>query len=223
MKTLQTPQDQDWNQFWQLKKGQQFSRGSRISWSKRRILNILARYCHPGYSSLDAGCGSGFFAKYFCDRKMQTTALDFSPQALEIAKEITKGQAKLIQADMVNDFLPNIIEERFDLIFSDGLFEHFTPDVQDRIMKNLVAVLKPAGVMITFVPNRWSPWELIRPFFMPGIDEKPFTLKQLLKLNSRNGLSILEKGGINVLPYRVSPEFVGPTFGMLLYTVAKIK
>ena len=85
----------------------------------------------------------------------------------------------------------------------------------------MIAVVKPGGHIVTFVPNRWSPWELIRPFFMPGIAEKPFVLNELLDLNRRNDLAIVESGGVNVLPYAVSPEMMGPAFGMLLYTVAK--
>jgi len=72
------------------------------------------------------------------------------------------------------------------------------------------------------VPNRWSPWELIRPMFMPDIEETPFVMQQLIDLNHRNGLKVIRYGGINTLPIRFSPDkMVGRTFGMLLYTMAK--
>jgi len=218
MKPLQTPQDTDWNRFWSAEKA---PNSGKISFSKQRILKILRSRVSPGKYALDAGCGSGFFSKYFCDAGMPTTALDFAENALEMASRATKGAAKLVRADMVSDSLPDMLPRKVDLIFSDGLFEHFTPEDQDTIMKNLRSVLTDQGLIITFVPNRWSPWELIRPFFMPGIDEKPFVLKDLLELNRRNNLAVLESGGINVLPFSVSPESLGPQFGMLLYTVAK--
>lgn len=218
MKTLQTPQDTDWDRFWSVEKAPD---PAKISWSKRRILQVLERRVEPGKFVLDAGCGSGFFSKYFCDRGMRTTALDFSENALDRAAKVTKGAAKLVRADMVSDPLAEKLFGKVDLIFSDGLLEHFSPEEQDAIMQNFRSVLTDGGLVVTVVPNRWSPWELIRPFFMPGIDEKPFVLEQLLDLNRRNGLAVLESGGINVLPFSVSPEFLGPRFGMLLYTIAK--
>ncbi len=218
MKTLQTPRDSDWNHFWGRHQSQRFS---KISWSKQRILNVLKPLCQSGSYALDAGCGSGFFAKFFCDQKMTVTALDYSENALQMAKEVTLGEAKLVAADMVNDVLSDRLVHRFDVIFTDGLFEHFSNTDQDKIMSNLFSVLKPDGYIVTFVPNLWSPWELIRPFFMPGIEEKPFILQGLINLNRRNNLKVVRAGGVNVLPYRFSPEFLGPVFGMLLFVVAK--
>jgi SAM-dependent methyltransferase len=152
---------------------------------------------------------------------MSVTALDYSQSALDMAAQVTEGAAKLIRADMVNDNLPARMSERFDLIFSDGLLEHFIPAEQDKIVTNLIAILNPGGVIVTFVPNRWSPWELIRPFYMPGIDEKPFVLQELLSVHQRNDLKVIDRGGVNVLPFRLSPEFLGSVFGMLLFTIAK--
>ncbi len=218
MKTLQTPQDSDWNHFWNRSQSQQFS---RLSWSKKRILNIVQPFCRRGYLALDAGCGSGFFTRFFCDQKLLATALDYSANALEMTRKATLGAAKVVQADMVNDSLPEILAERFNVIFTDGLFEHFSFQDQDKILLNLISVLQPGGFIITFVPNRFSPWEWIRPFYMPGIEEKPFVLSELIDLNRRNDLILVQSGGVNVLPFYFSPEFLGPAFGMLLFTVAK--
>ena len=218
MKTLQNPKDSDWNNFWSREQSQRFS---QLSWSKRRILDVLRPRCLKGFFALDAGCGSGFFSKFFYDQGLFVTALDYSESALKMAGQITEGAAKLVRADMVNENLAELMTERFNIVFTDGLFEHFTTEEQDKIMRNLIAVVKPGGYIITFVPNQWSPWELIRPFYMPGIEEKPFVLKGLLDLNRRNDLAVVKSGGVNVFPFRISPEFLGSRFGMLLYTIAK--
>lgn len=124
---------------------------------------------------------------------------------------------------MLSETVPNEISERFDIVFSDGLFEHFSFDDQDKIMKNFVSLLSDDGLIVTFVPNRFSPWQIIRPFYMPGIKEMPFVLDELIDMNERNGLKVVDYGGINVLPFSVSPEqVIGKYFGMLLYTVSKI-
>ena len=131
------------------------------------------------------------------------------------------GRSKLIQLAMLNERLDSVVEDRFDLIFSDGLFEHFDEAEQYRIMQNFLAVLAGDGKIVTFVPNRWSPWQIIRPWFMPGIEEKPFCLSGLVNMHKRNGLRVFQSGGINVLPFGISPEFLfSKYFGMLLYVVA---
>ena len=85
-------------------------------------------------------------------------------------------------------------------------------------------LLADDGSLVTFVPNRWSPWELIRPFYMPGIEEAPFVLSELIELHERNGLCVIQKGGVNTLPFRLSPDkWFAEQFGMLLYTIARKK
>jgi SAM-dependent methyltransferase len=216
-----TPQAKDWNNYWSLDQTKKFT---KTSWSKKRIINVLLKYLKQDGYALDAGCGSGFFSKFFCDQGLNATALDYSEGALTIAKEMTEGKVKTLCCDLLQPGLENKIEERFDLIFTDGLFEHFPKDHQDIIYQNFFNVLKPDGVIVTFVPNRWSPWELIRPFYMPGIEEDPFVLKELIHLNERNKMSVIDRGGLNTFPFAFSPDkLLGSLFGMLLYTIAKKK
>jgi 2-polyprenyl-3-methyl-5-hydroxy-6-metoxy-1,4-benzoquinol methylase len=206
-----------WNRYWDRA---QPARVERMSQSKRRIMDVLGRYLKkPGMRVLDAGCGSGWFTKTFCDLGMRTTALDNSPSALRLAQTLSAGRAACLRDDLLDPALPSRITERFDLIMTDGLFEHFSAHDQRRIMGNLRALCAPGGHIATFVPNLLSPWQLIRPFMMPGIHEKPFVLPQLLALNS--GMKVIERGGLNVLPLRVSPEWAAPALGMILYTVSQ--
>lgn len=210
---------QSWNHFWRRQPDAAFD---RLSWSKKRILRVLDPFVRKGKRVLDAGSGSGFFSKYFCDQGMHVVSVDFSDRALEMTSRLTGDRTRILKHDLRSDDLGQALFEKFDLIFSDGLFEHFSPDDQNKILKNFSTLLDPDGIIVTFVPNRWSPWQLIRPLFMPGINETPFTLKGLIALKMQNGLRILESGGINCLPFSFSPDrLIGRCFGMLLYVVAK--
>jgi len=213
---------QNWESFW--KRDRIHSR-KEISWSKKRILAILSPFAISGKKVLDAGCGSGFFSEYFCERGMKTVSVDYSSEALKMTQGRTQGRAQVLRVDLTKDDLGNVQgvqSEKFDLIFTDGLFEHFTVEQQHNIMTNFKNVLSPHGVIVTFVPNKWSPWQLIRPFFMPGIEEKPFTLQRLADLNHHCGLEIIRGGGVNVLPFRFSPDrSLGVFFGMLIFSLAK--
>ena len=220
-KNLELPGAQDWNHYWERGQTQRFT---RVSWSKRRIIRILQPYLRTGCHALDAWCGSGFFSQFFCESGMRATALDYSRSALEIAGSKTRGRAKLVQANLVEDDLSVKLTDRYHLVFTDGLLEHFVPADQDRIIRNLMSVLADDGVIVTFVPNRWSPWELIRPLYMPGIKEDPFRLGELVDLHERNHLQVLARGGINTVPFAFSPDgLFGPVFGMLLFTIAKLR
>lgn len=215
---MKTPQSVDWDFFWN--RGQSKD-PSKASFSKRRMIKVIDPFLKPNFAVLDAGCGSGFFSKYFCERGLKTVSLDYSDKALQLTKNVTASQSQLIKADMLHERFLASFNCSFDLIFSDGLFEHFSLENQDKIMQNFKALLNKGGMVITFVPNRWSPWELIRPWFMPGIEEKPFVLKELVALHERNGFQVISQGGINTLPFKFSPEGIASYFGMLLYTIAQ--
>lgn len=207
----------DWNRFWSRSSGGRFT---RESWSKKRIMTRLDRYLQPGARVLDAGCGCGHFTMRFVEKGCRVTALDRSEEALRIARELTaNGAEKYISDDLMDEGFRGRHGGSYDLVFTDGLFEHFEPDGQERIMRNLVGSLDRGGIVATFVPNALSPWRFVRPFLMPGIHEKPFRPARLRELH--RGLEIVDEGGLNVFPFRVSPEGLGPRFGMLLYVIGR--
>ncbi len=209
----------NWEEYWEINANSRFT---KISWAKKRICDLLVKYI-TGKDTLvlDAGCGSGFFSAFFISMGCLTYSLDYSIQALDIAKRLTNDKSiEYIQANLLDENLPTRYFNKFDVIFTDGLFEHFDTDRQKRILKHLILMKKPKGKIVTFVPNKYSLWELIRPIFMPHIKEMPFTLAQLDILHSGEGLICLEKGGINTFPIRYSGDrFWGNSFGMLLYYI----
>lgn len=215
--TAKTDSD-SWDRFWS-----KTSPGTKPSWSKKRICKILQRYAKPDITALDAGCGSGFFSAWFLSKDCIVSSLDYSETALEAARKFTGGRcANYINEDLVSPKKAALPKNSFDMIFSDGLFEHFEKDRQDAIFANMKVMLKSGGVIVAFVPNLWTPWTLLRPFLMPGIYEKPFTLHALKELYARNGCEVIESGGINVLPISLSPDSLfGARFGMLVYAVGK--
>lgn len=206
----------DWNNFWS-KTPIDFS---KISYSKKRMINILERHIKIGSSIADAGCGSGFFCNYFFKYSNKVFAIDYSDSALELCKQQCHNNVSTLKIDLLSDEFPNRFFNSLDIIFSDGLLEHFEKDEQSRILYNFYKSLSKDGKLITFVPNIFSPWQIIRPLFMPNIKEKPFVLKNLIKLHQKVGFKIVESGGINVFPFQYSPEsLLGKYFGMLFYVI----
>lgn len=206
----------EWDSFWSQKDPAE----GHISWSKRRIMATLDRYLTPGLRVLDAGCGSGFFSHYFILRGCETYCLDYSPEALNLTRTSTQGRAKdYMCVNLLDETFANNNAGRFDVIFSDGLFEHFTDAEQDRIFMNFRKMKKKGGKIITFVPNKYTLWWILQPFYMPGIKEQPLSVTELSGLYERNSCRVEDSGGLNVIPVAFSPEFLGRWFGMLVYCV----
>lgn len=219
MSALNRTTSQDWSCFWSSTK---YSR-MRKSKSKERILRVLSSYIEPGLSVLDAGCGSGFFSARFIALGARVTAVDYSEEALRFARRNTGDLAgEYLLADLRDADFAGTLRDRFDLVFSDGLFEHFPPAEQDAILANFVTMTKPGGIVATFVPNLFHPRVLVQPIIMPGIREKPFTRRRLLDFYRRNGLRAVESGGVNCVPIEASPDrALGAWFGMIIYAIGQ--
>lgn len=205
-----------WDNFWKSRPGKRC--GSR---AKKRIAGILSDYIEPGMDVLDLGCGAGFFSAYFISKGCGVYSMDYSREALSIARDITETKSKMyINANILDPGVFIDIDVKFDIIFTDGLLEHYSKLEQDKIVSNMKAVKKDKGYIINFAPNKFSLWSMARPFVM-DIKEKPFGMGEFINLHDRNSLNIIAFGGVNVLPSKISPErLLGRYFGMLFYCVA---
>lgn len=208
-----------WDAFWARNRGGRFTKASA---SKRRVIAVLDRYVTAGMHVLDAGCGSGFFSRYFLERNCRVSAVDSSQEALTLTKNRTGGEC---EAYLCEDFLDESFGanhgEEFDLVFTDGLLEHFSPGDQEKMLSTFYATLRPGGLIASFVPNKHSLWNLVRPLVMRGIPEKPFVLGDLVELHQRH-VKVVETGGVSVVPLPVSPDqLLGGRFGMLLYVIGR--
>lgn len=211
-------QAEKWNNFWKTP----ILISEKTSWSKKRIIKLLEPFVKKNGKAIDAGCGSGYFSNFFLSRSMQVLAIDNSEQALQLCINRCNNLVQIANHDLVDESISDKFGSQFDIIFSDGLLEHFSPKTQIKILTNFRNALSMKGKIVSFVPNKFSPWQLLRPFMLPGISETPLTLKKLIKLNEAADLRVIQSGGINVLPIQFSPEkLLGSSLGMLLYTISE--
>ncbi len=166
------PKEENWDAFWEKNFDSRFI---KKSWSKIRISKLLDGIVKEGMEVLDAGSGSGFFSNYFISKGCNVYALDYSEDALKIARSLTDNKAAAyLKENLLDINFGGRYKKKFDLIFSDGLFEHFEAVDQKIIMDNFQKAKKEDGIIATFVPNKFSWWQIIRPIFMPGIKRKAF-------------------------------------------------
>lgn len=98
---------------------------------RRFLEDALAQSWAPGKGrALELGCGTGPLTRWLADRGFETTGVDISATAIEMAKEQSEGSGiEFFQADLCK-ISPKRLG-RFDLIL-DGHFFHCLTDPKDR-------------------------------------------------------------------------------------------
>ncbi|PRD40694.1 hypothetical protein C5748_25570 [Phyllobacterium phragmitis] len=102
-----------------------------------------------GACILDAGCGSGIVSRYLAGRfpRSRIIACDYSAPILREARERAKDVHNL-SFEEKNLFELDFEDSQFDLIVSRFVLHHQSCERQERIISELVRVLKPAGKLI---------------------------------------------------------------------------
>lgn len=176
------------------------------------LQNAIEKYC-PGRRVIDLGCGSGMYTARIHKVASYILGVDNSKRQLSHAREVY-GLEHLMEADVhtIN------LAENFDVAWSVGLLEYVNREV---VMRNISAVLRPKGVAIILVPNRWNPGRilarayrrLVRKELLP---DEP-SLREMLLLFSRHGYSVPETRMDDGLFWL--PDILDKSIGVWLYEV----
>jgi len=104
---------------------------------------------------LEAGCGTAIDAYVLMkDSRVRVVGLDRAKAAIDIAREISPSfeqHPKFVVGDTLS--LP-FQDETFDVVFSQGLLEHFHDPMP--ALYEQVRVLKPSGDLIVDVPQKYA-------------------------------------------------------------------
>jgi len=103
----------------------------------------------PGTEWLDISCGTGSMAIRLAKRGKSLTAVDLSPDMIDIARDKAK-EAKVEIAFDVGDMVSYGSSQRFDVIINlhDGLNYLLETAHIHAFMKNTYKLLKPGGVLL---------------------------------------------------------------------------
>ena len=123
-----------------------------------------------GAEALEMGCGSGTFARYLAEKGANVVAADFSPKAIEYAREhVLKDlpNARAIVADAQDIPFP---DETFDLTVCPHMLEHVVDP--SRALSEMIRVTKRGGTFLLLMPNYMSFVGLLRITYW--LRRKPF-------------------------------------------------
>jgi ubiquinone/menaquinone biosynthesis C-methylase UbiE len=119
-----------------------------IKWEKL-IENIPLR---KGMSILDLGCGRGDLCFYLAKKGMYVRGIDYSADAIELAREQLKKQPleirNRIQFEKLDAKKINYKTSSFDAIISLDVFEHLFKEELELVMKKISQVLKKEGILL---------------------------------------------------------------------------
>lgn len=113
-----------------------------------RLAYWLGRTFAPGTSLLHGGCGGGEVDALIIKR-YRLTALDISPNALQLYRRNNPQAVETIHADLLNLDLGGRI---FDGAYNLGVMEHFPEPEIVRIIQNMMSVIHSEGKLVIFWP-----------------------------------------------------------------------
>jgi cyclopropane fatty-acyl-phospholipid synthase-like methyltransferase len=115
-----------------------------IGRSQREFIDLVKRGEITG-SVLDIGCGTGENALFFASEGHEVSGIDSTPLAIQKAKE--KAAERGLQAHfLVLDALHLTgLHRKFSTVTDSGLFHTLSDEDRPVFLKNLAAILSPAG------------------------------------------------------------------------------
>lgn len=149
-----------------------------------------------GLRVVEIGAGMGTNAALMAARGAKVTLLDYSTAAIKGSQQFFERNGLVgafVQADALS--LPPELVGAFDVSMSFGLAEHFVEPKRSGIVRAHLEVLRPGGVALVSVPNRYNPPYRIFKFaaelarvWKVG-EEYPFSRKELASMCERFDVS----------------------------------
>jgi len=218
-----------WDKYW-LDRIKYFKKRGDIFESKFRWGYYINQKLHEHYKEIigdfsklkimECGSGSGFNSCLMATEGADVTVIDISPRSIQYIK-IVAGKFGL--KDKLNyycgDFDAYTSPEKFDVIFSGGLLEHYSDKQIIKILKKMKCQLNPGGKIIATLPNLRSlegVFRLSRSFFKrERRSERFISYEKLICLMREAGLE-----NVKVIPL----NFFLPSFfpGSMANMISKI-
>lgn len=123
----------------------------------RRLLFSMSRYKFVAkmlagrQRVLEVGCGDAFNAPIVMQEVGCLTVTDFDPEF--IADAMARMPPEYAYAARVHDFRDGPLDERFDAIYALDVLEHVPAPEERGFLRNVLACLDPAGVVIVGMPS----------------------------------------------------------------------
>jgi len=183
------------------------SPAGKLRWQRR--VKMLTTCIKPNDQILELGCGTGYFTKEIVSTGAFVTAIDISPELINIAKtEITASNVIFL---LENAYDLSFNENSFDQIIGSSVLHHL--EIKKAIGE-MFRVLKPGGRIFFTEPNMMNP-QIAMQKNIPALkrklgdspDETAFFRWTLKRLMHETGFKAIE-----ITPF----DFLHPSLSTLL-------
>jgi SAM-dependent methyltransferase len=152
----------DWESMWQhLDDDERAELSAELSGMRWRTQVKLIEQQFGSFEGLriiEIGAGRSTNALMYAMRGAHATVLDISPTALAHSRRRFADRGLEVDAVQGDAFdLPAELRDSFDVSMSFGLCEHFLGERRRSIVEAHLRVLRPGGLAVVNVPNRYSP------------------------------------------------------------------
>jgi cyclopropane fatty-acyl-phospholipid synthase-like methyltransferase len=153
---------------------------------------VLVGRVGPGSALIELGCGGSVLLPYFAkEYGLKVFGLDYAPEGCRLAGDILREEG--VEASIeVGDIFdpPTDYMQRFDVVFSNGLVEHFNDT--SGVFRAVAAFARRGGLVVTLVPNMNGIVGLCQRLLAPEVfsTHLPLTVAQLRLAQERAGLHV---------------------------------
>ena len=122
----------------------------RVRWARR--VRMLTSHLQSGQKVLELGCGTGYFTRCLAITGANVTAIDISPDLLEVARRDCHGEN--VSFEIQNAYALTYGDETFDSVVGSSVLHHLEIDAA---LNEVERVLKPGGSIYFTEPNMMNP------------------------------------------------------------------
>jgi len=193
-----------WDEFWKSKQDL-----NKVYPSSPTVLKTALKHIPmKGKKVLEVGAGTARDSLALCQAGAQVVILDFSAQSLSLVQKQIKALPETTLSHQLISRLPQPLradafrtpfpDNYFDLVFHQGLLEHFTQPLE--LLKENHRILKHGGYLLCDVPQTYHIYTLVKKILI-FLDrwfagwETQFTPKELRALSEQVGFKTIHTYG----------------------------
>jgi 2-polyprenyl-3-methyl-5-hydroxy-6-metoxy-1,4-benzoquinol methylase len=169
------------------------SPAGKLRWARR--VKMLGSHLRPGMTVLELGCGAGYFTRELARSGAEVTAIDVSPELLEIAR--ANCAAPNVRYDIQNAYALSYGDATFHSVVGSSVLHHLEIE---QALREMYRVLKRGGAIYFTEPNMLNPQIALQknvPWLKRQLGDSPdetaffrWPLRRLLKKTGYHGIQI---------------------------------
>ncbi len=200
----------NWEDFWDQKQNTEevYSNADRVVRNLRSVTDLREK------KVLEIGAGTGRDSFPLAAEGALIYQLDYAENSLRILKRLSERDNIPVHIIGGDTFLLPFRDGTFDIVFHQGLLEHFQKPAAEKLLRENIRVLKTGGLLLVDVPQRYHSYTVVKHILIALNKwfagwERSFSVTELQGLLKQLGLTPVYSYGEWMYPsflYRAARE-----------------